>query len=63
MAIDNHSVIFISSMETSEVKGLFEFIQEQTPNDALSKAFSLLGDQATVLVVPQGMTKFLTLTK
>ena len=63
MAIEHHPVIFVSSMETSEVEGLFEFTQEPTPNDALAKAFSLQGDKASVLVVPQGTTTHLSLKK
>jgi len=61
--IENHPVIFISEMNTPEVGGLFGFIKESTPNNAVSKALTLTGDQARILVVPQGTTTFLTIKK
>ncbi len=60
-AVENHPVIFVSKMETSEVEGLFSFKKETTPNNALSQAFAILGNSSRVLVVPQGTTTFLTL--
>lgn len=62
-AVENHPVIFVSKMETSEVEGLFSFKKETTPNNALSQAFAILGNRSRVLVVPQGTTTFLTLKK
>jgi nickel-dependent lactate racemase len=59
--IENHPVILISEMEGPDVTGLFGFIKEKTLSHALAKAFSLSGDQSSVLVVPQGTTTFLTI--
>lgn len=61
VAVENHPVIFVTKMETSEVEGRFSFKKEATPNSALSQAFSIAGDKSQVLVVPQGTTTFLTL--
>lgn len=63
VAVENHPVIFVTKMETSEVEGRFSFKKEATPNSALSYAFSIAGNGAQVLVVPQGTTTFLTLKK
>lgn len=63
IAVENHPVIFVSKMETSEAEELFSFQKETTPNSALSRAFTLLGNKSRVLVVPQGTTTFLTLKK
>jgi nickel-dependent lactate racemase len=63
MAVENHPVIFVSEMNTPDIKDLFTFIKEKTPDTALSKAFSLSGTHSKVLVVPQGTTTFLTIKK
>jgi len=63
IAVENHPVILVSEMNVSEMKELFGFTVEKTPNDALTKAFDLVGDQSRVLVVPQGTTTFLTMKK
>ena len=63
ITIENHPVILVSEMESPEVTELFGFIKEKTPEAALAKAFSISGDHARVLVVPQGTTTFLTIKK
>jgi nickel-dependent lactate racemase len=63
VTVENHPVIFVSEMDTPEIKDLFLFVKEKTPNAALSKAFALSGDQSKVLVVPLGTTTFLTVKK
>ena len=61
IAVENHPVIFVSEMDTPDVESLFKFIKEKTPNEALTKAFTLSNQQSRVLVVPQGTTTFLTI--
>jgi nickel-dependent lactate racemase len=63
ITVENHPVILVSAMDTPDVTNLFGFVKEKTPNDALSKALALAGNQSRVLVVPQGTTTFLTLKK
>jgi nickel-dependent lactate racemase len=63
ITIENHPVILISEMDGPDVAGLFGFLKEATLNLALTKAFSISGDQSRVLVVPQGTTTFLTVKK
>jgi nickel-dependent lactate racemase len=63
VTLENHPVIFVSSMDAGEVEGLFGFIKEKDANAALSKALSLAGGQSKILVVPQGTTTFLTVKK
>lgn len=63
LAVENHPVIFVSSMPASDVEGLFAFKKASTPNSALSEAFQIIGDDSRVLVVPQGTTTLLTLKK
>ncbi len=60
ITVENHPVILVSEMDGPDVTGLFGFIKEKTLGHALAKAFSLSGDQSSVLVVPQGTTTFLT---
>jgi len=61
IAVENHPVIFVSEMNTPDVEHLFKFKKEKTPNEALTKAFTLSNQQSRVLVVPQGITTFLTI--
>jgi len=61
--IENHPVIFISKMNSPEVKDLFGFLKENSPNDAISTALAIAGNHAKILVVPQGTTTFLTIKK
>jgi len=61
IAVENHPVIFVSEMDTPDVESLFKFKKEKTPNEALTKAFTLSNQQSRVLVVPQGTTTFLTI--
>jgi nickel-dependent lactate racemase len=63
ITVENHPVIFVSEMDSPDIKGLFSFIKEKTPDAALSKALSLSGSQSKVIVVPQGTTTFLSLKK
>ena len=58
-AIENHSIIFVSSMDKSYVEDTFGFEYANSPNDALKKAFEIAGMDARVLVVPQGTTTHL----
>jgi nickel-dependent lactate racemase len=61
VTIENHPVIFISAMNTSDVTELFGFIKENTLNEALTEALRISGPESRILVVPQGTTTFLTL--
>jgi lactate racemase len=63
ITVENHPVIFVSEMDTPDINNLFSFTKEKTPNDALSKAFTISGTQSKILVIPQGTTTFLTLKK
>ena len=63
ITVENHPVILISEIDGPDVTGLFGFIKEKTLENALEKAFSISGDQSSVLVVPQGTTTFLTVKK
>ena len=58
-AVENHTVILVSSMSKSEVENIFRFKHASTPDEALQKAFSLAGKNARILVVPQGTTTLL----
>ena len=58
-AIENHTVIFVSGMDKSEVQGLFGFKYADSPDDALKMAFDIAGKNAKVLVVPMGTTTHL----
>jgi nickel-dependent lactate racemase len=58
--VENHPVIFVSSMKKDEVENFFSFKYAANPNDALQQAFALRGKDAKVLVVPQGTTTFIT---
>jgi lactate racemase len=57
--IEQHPVFFVSGMDTKIVENLFGFHPVKTPDEALKKAFEILGNKARVLVVPQGTTTFL----
>jgi nickel-dependent lactate racemase len=61
IAVENHPVIFVSEMNTPDVESLFKFKKEKTPNEALTKAFTISNQQSRVLVVPRGTTTFLTI--
>ena len=63
ITVENHPVILVSEMDVPEMNELFGFTVEKTPNDALTRAFDLVGGQSRVLVVPQGTTTFLTIKK
>jgi len=58
-AAECHPVILVSSMNKSDVEGIFRFKHASDPDEALKKAFDLVGKDAKVLVVPQGTTTFL----
>lgn len=58
--VENHPVIFVSSMKKDEVENFFQFTHAASPSDALQHAFALMGKDARVLVVPQGTTTLLT---
>ena len=62
-AVENHNVIFVSSIDKSEVESVFRFKHANDPNEALKKAFDIAGKDARVLVVPQGTTTLLTYKK
>ena len=59
-AVENHTVIFVSDMDKSEVENVFRFKYANDPNEALKKAFDVKGKDAIVLVVPEGTTTLLT---
>jgi nickel-dependent lactate racemase len=61
--IENHHVIFVSSMNKSEVEEIFRFKHANDPNEALKEAFNMVGKDADILVVPQGTTTLLKLNQ
>jgi nickel-dependent lactate racemase len=61
-AVENSDVIFISSLDKSDVEGLFRFQHATDPDEALKKAFDIVGKDSNILVVPQGVTTFFTHT-
>jgi len=63
LTVENHPVILVSEIDTPNLKKLFGFTKEKTPDDALVKALTISGDQANILVLPQGTTTFITLKK
>ncbi|MCD6572237.1 MAG: nickel-dependent lactate racemase [Thermoplasmata archaeon] len=58
-AIENHEVIFVSSMDKTEVEETFRFKHAKDLDDALKKAFDIAGKDATIFAVPQGTTTLL----
>ena len=62
-AVENHNVIFVSSIDKSEVESVFRFKHANDPNEALKKAFDIAGKDARMLVVPRGTTTLLTYKK
>jgi hypothetical protein len=60
--VENSDVIFISSLDKSDVEGLFRFQHATDPDEALKKAFDIVGKDSNILVVPQGVTTFFTHT-
>ncbi len=60
-AIENHPVFCVSSLDKAQVEGFFEFKYAADPNGALEQAFTLTGNKARVLVIPQGTTTLLTM--
>ncbi len=59
-AVEQHPVVFVSSMDKSEVENVFRLKYANDPNEALKKAFDVKGKDARVLVVPEGTTTLLT---
>ncbi|RLF29027.1 MAG: nickel-dependent lactate racemase [Thermoplasmata archaeon] len=60
-AIENHEIIFVSSMDKTEVEETFRFKHAKDLDDALKKAFDIAGKDATIFTVPQGTTTLLKL--
>jgi len=58
-AVEKHPVIFVSTMDKTDVEDVFRFKHACDPNTALEKAFDVAGKDAKVLVVPQGTTTHL----
>ena len=58
-AIKNHEIIFVSSMDKTEVEETFRFKHAKDLDDALKKAFDIAGKDATIFAVPQGTTTLL----
>jgi lactate racemase len=61
--VENHPVIFVSTMNKDEVENFFKFTSAKDPNEALHQALQITGDNARVLVVPHGTTTLITLKK
>ncbi|RKX96089.1 MAG: nickel-dependent lactate racemase [Spirochaetes bacterium] len=60
-AIEEHSVILVSKMDKDEVKDVFHLIPADDVDDALKKAFEIVGKDATVRAIPQGTSTLLEL--
>ena len=60
-AVENHHVICVSSMDRTQIEKFFEFKYATNPNEALQQAFTLKGNDARILVLPQGTTTLLTM--
>jgi nickel-dependent lactate racemase len=59
--VEKHPVFCVSAMEKTQIEEFFKFTYAETPDVALQKALSLKGNDARVLVVPQGTTTLITL--
>jgi len=55
-AIEEYQVIFVSSMDKTELEEVFRFKYASDTNKALQEAFKIAGGDASVFVVPQGTT-------
>ena len=62
-AVENHNVIFVSSINKSEVEGTFRFKHANDLDEALRMAFNMVTEDARVLVVPRGTTTLVTYKK
>lgn len=60
-AIENYTIIFVSSMNPTEVENLYRFTTASSVQEALEKAFVLKGKDAKARIVPQGSTTLLCL--
>jgi nickel-dependent lactate racemase len=61
--VEQHPVIFVSTMNKDEVENFFMFKHASNPNEGLQQALKITGENARVLVVPQGTTTLITLKK
>ena len=59
--VEAHPVICVSSMEKKQVENFFHFKYAADINEALRQAFALRGQDAKIMVVPQGTTTLLTM--
>ena len=59
--VEDHSVICVSAMDKKMIEEYFQFKYAADVNEALSQALSLRGEDAKVIVVPQGTTTLLTI--
>jgi nickel-dependent lactate racemase len=55
-ALEKAKIFLVSQMPKEEVEGVFRFRYAETPDKALSEAFRIKGEDAKVLVIPDGST-------
>lgn len=55
-ALDKATLFLVSGMQKNEVENVFLFKYAETPQEAMDKAFNLVGKDAKVLVIPEGST-------
>ena len=55
-ALEKVNLFLVSEMPREEVEGVFRLRYSETPNKALKEAFGITGENAKVLVIPQGIT-------
>jgi nickel-dependent lactate racemase len=59
MALKKAYCILVSEMDEREVKNVFRMGYAKTPQEALSRAYECMGNDARVLVIPRGTTTLL----
>lgn len=55
-ALEKANIFLVSEMPKEEVEEVFMFRYAETPDDALIEAFKVMGEDAKVLVIPDGST-------
>ncbi len=62
-ALDRATLFLVSSMPKQEVEDVFLFRHADNPQEALEKAFEILGKEAKVVVMPEGSTTVSSLSE
>ncbi|MEM0493313.1 MAG: nickel-dependent lactate racemase [Candidatus Thermoplasmatota archaeon] len=60
-AVENYSVILISSIDSKEIKELYRFKPASSIEEALKEAYSIVDENTPIRIVPYGSTTLLSL--